>query len=57
MVSIIGKAVIEPPLIVYFNLPLRSNNEECILKISAGKASRLGILARINDICRYDLEC
>ena len=44
MVSIIGKAVIEPPLIEYFNLPLRSNNEECILKISAGKASRLGIL-------------
>ena len=49
IVSIIGKAVIEPLKYFSFNLPHRSNIETWILDISEGKTSLLGILANIND--------
>ena len=50
-------SLIDPPKIEYLNLPQRSNNDEWILKTSAGYASRLGILFNNNETWRYAFEC
>ena len=44
-------------MIGYFNLPLRSDDGGCILGVSAGGASRLGVLAEVDEICLYVLGC
>ena len=55
IVSIIGKADTAPK--DYLNLAALSNNEECILKISFGNASRDGILPWTRLICLYVFAC
>jgi hypothetical protein len=50
IVSVIGGAVIDPPPELYFTLPRRSGTEGCILGMSAGDASRLGILPEIDEV-------
>ena len=53
--STMGRPVIEDPLIPQCSLPQRSRSPEWILKMSAGNASLLGILARMRESWRYDL--
>ena len=53
MVSMIGREVIDP----LFKHELLSNNDECILKMSAGYASLAGNFDCNNEICLNDFAC
>ena len=57
VVSIAGDAVVDPPLVECFDLPGRSNDGGCVLSVSAGCASLLGVLADVDGICRWGLAC
>ena len=56
-VSIIGKAVSDPPPLLSLNFAARSNNLLCKYYTSPGYASLPGGLLNNNDICLYATAC